>query len=130
MPNRLARLCFALALVLASISACSTPQGEQAEIATVQPTSQASVTSPTEPLQATATAPPTAIPTTAPTRVPAPTVPPAPTPDPWAEYTPYTIEALRARSYGEEEIEIVRTIEETRNFTRYLIVYKSDGLRI
>jgi dipeptidyl aminopeptidase/acylaminoacyl peptidase len=40
------------------------------------------------------------------------------------------MEGLRARSYGEGQIEIVRTMEETRNFTRYLIAYHSDGLRV
>ncbi len=130
MTNRSARLCFVLMLSLISISACSTAQGEQAELATVQPTNPTSVISPTEPVQATATVPPTPIPSIAPTSVQTPTVPPTPTPDPWAQYVPYTIEALRARSYGAGQIEIVRTIEETRNFTRYLIAYKSDGLRI
>jgi uncharacterized protein len=96
----------------------------------MQPSIQATTIPPTEIVQATATTPPTPIPTAAPTAVPPPTVPPTPTPDPWAEYAPYTIEALRARSYGEGQIEIVRTIEETRNFTRYLIAYNSDGLRI
>lgn len=62
--------------------------------------------------------------------MPAPTAAPAPTADPWAEYVPYTIEGLRARSYGEGQIEIVRTLEQTANFTRYLIAYPSDGLRI
>jgi dipeptidyl aminopeptidase/acylaminoacyl peptidase len=63
--------------------------------------------------------------------LPGPTAaPPSPTPDPWAEYAPYTIEGLRARSYGEGEIEIVDVMEQAQNFTRYLIAYHSDGLRI
>lgn len=73
----------------------------------------------------------------APTDVPATTVPPTatsapptPTPDPWAEYAPYTIEGLRNRSYGGGQIEIVQTLEETPSFTRYLIAYPSDGLRL
>jgi uncharacterized protein len=130
MITRSARLCFALMLAVAGISACSSAQGEQAIVPTTQPTIQATTIPPTEIVQATATTPPTPIPTAAPTAVPTSTVPPTPTPDPWAEYAPYTIEALRARSYGEGQIEIVRTIEETRNFTRYLIAYNSDGLRI
>ncbi|GAB4202271.1 MAG: alpha/beta fold hydrolase [Roseiflexaceae bacterium] len=78
------------------------------------------------------TAAPTAAPTSAPTATPLPTATPAPspTPDPWAEYRPYTIEALRARSYGQGEITIERTLEQTANFTRYLFSYTSDGLRI
>ena len=60
-------------------------------------------------------------PTTIPTSTPAPTA----TPDPWAEYAPYTIEGLRGRSYGMEgQIEIVKVMEETPNFTRYLIAYQ------
>ncbi len=130
MPNKAVRLCLMLVLSLISISACSTAQGEQAEVATARPTSQASVIPPAEAIQATAPVPPTPIPTTTPTNVPTPTVPPTPTPDPWAQYAPYTIEGLRNRSYGSGQIEIVRTMEETRNFTRYLIAYTSDGLRI
>jgi dipeptidyl aminopeptidase/acylaminoacyl peptidase len=96
-------------------------------------TSPAPQSSPTT--QATATANPTATtpPATAtPTQIP-PTAtpePPTPTPDPFAQYAPVTIEGLRARSYGEGEIEIVQTLEDTAAFTRYLIAYPSDGLRI
>ena len=56
--------------------------------------------------------------------------PPTATPDPFAAYAPLTIEGLRARSYGEGEIEIVQTLEQTATFTRYLIAYRSDGLRV
>ncbi|HEY1016080.1 MAG TPA: prolyl oligopeptidase family serine peptidase, partial [Herpetosiphonaceae bacterium] len=56
--------------------------------------------------------------------------PPTATPDPWAAYAQFTIEGLRARSYGEGAIEIVSVLEETANFTRYLIAYPSDGLRL
>ena len=56
--------------------------------------------------------------------------PPTPTADPWAEYAEYTIEGLRGRSYGQGEIEILQVMEETPSFTRYLIAYPSDGLRI
>jgi len=37
---------------------------------------------------------------------------------------------LRARSYGSGQIEILKTLEDTQHFTRYLIAYPSDGLRI
>ncbi len=66
-------------------------------------------------------------PTVAPTATPAP---PTPTPDPWAEYAPYTIEGLRARSYGAGQIETVQMLEDAGSFTRSLIAYQSDGLRI
>lgn len=61
-----------------------------------------------------------------PTATPAP----SPTPDPYAEYAPYTIEGLRARSYGGGSFEIVRTLSRTPQFTRELFAYTSDGLRI
>ena len=40
------------------------------------------------------------------------------------------ISSLRARSYGGGEIERVRVLAETPDFTRYLIRYPSDGLNI
>ena len=40
------------------------------------------------------------------------------------------ISSLRARSYGGGEIERVRVLAETPDFTRYLIRYPSDGLSI
>jgi uncharacterized protein len=125
-----ARLCIVLLLFVAIFSACSTIQNEQAAVTTAQPTSQATTIPPTAPAIPTITTAPTSIPTAAPTSIPAPTAPPSPTPDPWAEYAPLTIEGLRARSYGEGEIEIVDVMEETSNFTRYLIAYHSDGLRL
>jgi dipeptidyl aminopeptidase/acylaminoacyl peptidase len=64
-----------------------------------------------------------------PTNTPTPPAPTA-TPDPWAQYAPYTIEGLRARSYGQGKIEILKELERTPSFTRYLFAYPSDGLRI
>jgi dipeptidyl aminopeptidase/acylaminoacyl peptidase len=64
-----------------------------------------------------------------PTDAPVPRSPRA-TPDPWGEYAPYTIERLRARSYGSGQIEILKELERTPSFTRYLFAYPSDGLRI
>jgi dipeptidyl aminopeptidase/acylaminoacyl peptidase len=38
---------------------------------------------------------------------------------------------MRARDYGQEgDIEVVRVLEETAEFTRYLIAYRGDGLRL
>lgn len=56
--------------------------------------------------------------------------PPTPTTDPFAAYAAVTIDGLRARSYGEGQIEIMHVLEETPSFTRYLFAYPSDGLRI
>jgi dipeptidyl aminopeptidase/acylaminoacyl peptidase len=62
---------------------------------------------------------------------PSPTpLPPSPTPDPYADLAPLTIEGLRSRTYGGGAIEFVRVLEEAPAFTRYLIAYPSDGLRI
>ncbi len=137
MPDNAARLCMVLLLCAFSASACGPAQDQQAVVATAQPPPNPTAAAPptATPLPA-ATAeppPPTPMPppTAAPTNIPTPTAPPTPTPDPWAEYAPYTIEALRARSYGTEgEIQILEVMEEAQNFTRYLIAYPSDGLRI
>ena len=73
------------------------------------------------------------IPTAAPppaTTTPSPVPEPTATVDPWEAYEQFTITGLRSRSYGSGEIEIVGVMEETASFTRYLIAYPSDGLRI
>ena len=132
MPRKTAQLCIVLAL-LVSVSACSPSAGEPSAATTAMPASAPTAILPTAqnvPTAPTATTAPTAAPTAVPTSAPAPTAVPTTTPDPWAEYEQYTIEGLRARSYGEGQIEIVRTMEETPKFTRYLIAYPSDGLRI
>lgn len=99
--------------VCAALIACSAP-------AAVEPTS-ASAVEPTGALAPTAT--PTLAQAAAPTRTAAPSL----TPDPFA---PYYVESLRARSYGPGPIEIVDTLGRASSFTRYLIAYPSDGLRI
>ena len=130
MPHTIARLCIAL-LLFTSVSACSATQNEQAAGATALPAPSATVNLPTVASIATATSAPTSAPTTAPTLVATATPQPTPTPDPWAAYAPYTIAGLRARTYGAEgQIEIVRVLEQTASFTRYLFAYPSDGLRI
>lgn len=68
---------------------------------------------------------PTTIPTCSPTASPTPTV--TPTSDPYYEYT---IEYLSNRSYGSGEIQNEQVLAENSYFTRYLISYPSDGLRI
>ena len=137
MPHRGVRLYIVFLLFSISFTACSTTQNEQAIVTTAQPTMSVTSIPPTAPIIPTATTAPPPIPTTTPTRAPttvptvAPTAPPpSPTPDPWAQYGPYTIAGLRGRRYGEGQIEIVRVLEETPRFTRYLFAYPSDGLRI
>jgi dipeptidyl aminopeptidase/acylaminoacyl peptidase len=65
--------------------------------------------------------------TPSPRPAPTPTPSPTPTPDP---YRAYTIDDLRSRSYGGGHLEIVRTLGSYSSFTRYLIRYPSDGLKI
>jgi uncharacterized protein len=119
-----------LLLLLAGLVACSgaAPGAAALPDPTVALTAvpASPITAPTAtPLPA--TAPPSAIPAP-PNPTPAP---PTATPDPWAEYAPYTIEGLRARTFGGEgPIEIVRVLEETPGFTRYLFSYRGDGLRL
>ena len=96
-----------------------------AAAATSTQTSAPSATSSSSPTSTTA---PTVLPS--PTNTLEPAVPPSPTADRWAIYAPYTIEGLRSRRYGEGQIEIVRVMEQTPRFTRYLFAYRSDGLRI
>src|SRR5689334_14451614 len=116
MPLRSARLCLALLLFLVSFSACSGGQGQQVAATMAQPTSVVTSAPPPQPSVPAATIPPAPSPTSAPTSAPTATAPPPPTPDPWAQYAPYTIEALRQRSYGAEgQIEIVRVMERTAN---------------
>lgn len=73
----------------------------------------------------TASPAPTVVPTATP--VP-PTATPTATPDPYAGLY---IEDLRARSYGTTgQIDVVESLGDFGSFTRYLIRYPSDGLRI
>lgn len=77
----------------------------------------------------TATATPAPLPTIAPspTVVPSPTIAPSPTPHPLAGVT---LDGLRARAYPGGPVEFRQTLETTDTYTRYLIAYPSDGLRI
>lgn len=139
-----------LGTILSSCNSAQQPDLAQAPAATVISTAAANATtvatvSSAEPSTPTTlpspTAPPatptqaatqTATSTEAPSATvePSATPPPTPTTDPWAAYAPYTIEGLRARDYGAGQIEIVEVMEETAAFTRYLIAYPSDDLRI
>jgi dipeptidyl aminopeptidase/acylaminoacyl peptidase len=69
----------------------------------------------------------TPIPTSTSTPAPAVTPTPSPTPDP---YEKYTIDYLRSRSYGGGELDVLEKVGTNSAFTRYLIVYPSDGLEI
>jgi dienelactone hydrolase len=116
------------AIVLLALSACSRlgggflspPTLTPPATSTPRPTFTASP-APTATATATATASPTATATATVTRTS------TPTPDPYAGYT---IESLRARTYGGGEITIHETLAVTSAFTRTLISYPSDGLTI
>ena len=47
-----------------------------------------------------------------------------------AQLNPYSLEALKARSYGEGELSVEYAWENQAEFTRYYITYTSDGLTI
>jgi dienelactone hydrolase len=136
------RRILSLILVAGILAGCAeqqaagpTPTGAPAPTAAIQAGATAEAPEPTaaEPTAVPPTSEPTAtqrVPAASPTVEPTPE-PPTATPDPWAAYAQFTIEGLRAREYGAEgEIEIVEVMEETASFTRYLIAYPSDGLRI
>ena len=140
-----------LLLAVALLAGCAgrQPVGSQSAPAAAQ--AVATQTAPAEPSTrpssaptatsvppASTAAPPTETPEP-PTATPEPPTvtpePPTVTPDPFAQYRPLTIPGLRERWAGGEfgtqgEIEIVQTLEETANFTRYLIAYRGDGLRL
>jgi len=63
---------------------------------------------------------------------PTPSVTPLPTPTQTMEQAlyPYTIEGLRKHKFQSGKITIRETLLETKDFTRYLIEYPSDGLII
>lgn len=88
---------------------------------TINPTLTMTV-SPPEP-QATLTYPPTVTPVPTATLQPTPTY----TPEPYAEYR---IETLASRAYGGGQLRVENIMSENSYFTRKLISYPSDGLRI
>ncbi len=128
MRRQTLKLAFGLILALLLAACRGAPPGLSAALPglppTIMPTLQAASSTATLRPAPTATAvEPSPAATPRPTATPAVTS----TPDPFAAIS---IEALRARSYPGGQITIVRTLEKTPAFTRYLIAYPSDGLRI
>jgi uncharacterized protein len=115
-----------LALVLAACTAAAaTPTPTLPATATVPalPTVAATITGPGTPVAGNpGPASPTAI-----AQPPSPTPEPSPTPHPLA---PYTIPALRARTYPGGEIDLREIVEQTPGFSRIVFAYPSDGLTI
>ena len=100
----------------------------QPAVSTIAPAPTASTTPPLETRTLTMPPSPTALPATAtllPSLTPEPSL--TSTPDP---YAPWTIETLLKRSYGGGEIQDEQTLAVTSAFTRTLISYPSDGLKI
>lgn len=82
-----------------------------------------SAAQPTAAVEATAVSiPPTEVPTLAPT----PTEAPTPTPEPVS----LTIESMRARDYPGSDLTIEQTLAQGSNYKRYVVSYRSDGLKI
>jgi dipeptidyl aminopeptidase/acylaminoacyl peptidase len=96
--------------------------GMELERALASPSSTIT-TSITEP----ATQTPFLTPTVLPSATATATLAPSPTPDPYAAYR---MQTLISRSYGGGEVRIEETLQVTSFFTRTLISYPSDGLRI
>lgn len=94
----------------------------------VYPTTTMVATALPEPSPAIPTAAPTLTPLPSPTPTTPPTAPPpSPTPHP---LTGVTLDGLRARAYPGGPVQILRALETTETYTRYLIAYPSDGLVI
>jgi dipeptidyl aminopeptidase/acylaminoacyl peptidase len=95
----------------------------------VLPDSPTLTPTPWERLPATFTAVPTWLPSPTPLAT-ATLVPVANSPTPDA-YEQYTVDYLASRAYGQEgALQIESVMAETAGYTRYLITYPSDGLRI
>ncbi len=127
------RVCVLLALLLAS---CAQTAGDTAppletpqQIAASTPAPLSTLATPTETVlpRASATTVNSATPTKTATIPALPVELPSATPNPFEEYT---VEALAAREYGGGALSLEETLERNDQFTRYLISYPSDGLRI
>ncbi len=131
--DRTRRNFFPLALVALSIAACrsQSPAGQPVAAA---PASQASLVvsaTPETSLQPATPTPTTRLPTATPistsTSTPTPTETPTPTATP---LHPLSIEYLRAQTYPGSEIVIEEELDPGPNYFRYLVSYRSEGLRI
>lgn len=119
------RTLFVLLVVCLGLAACDAASSQPPRAAQKATFNRLPTVTPTEAPTVAPTPCPTqtAAPTPADTDVPAPT----PTPEP---LQPYYIESLRTRRYEAGTITVVAPLERNAAFTRYLITYLSDGLRI
>ncbi|MCC7353955.1 MAG: alpha/beta fold hydrolase [Anaerolineae bacterium] len=87
----------------------------------------ATIPSPTSTLPPTATPTPTATMTDAPTATPTATPTPTPTPTP---LHPLSIAAMRKWAYPGSDLVIEQTLAPGSNYRRYIVSYRSEGLKI
>ena len=111
-------------LALASLLAACVPAPGTSPVPSSMPSLPPTQTVPSV-LPPTSTLPSSVVSLPTATALPAPTI--TATPDPYAGLG---IEDLRLRSYGGGEIEQIETLAVNSYFTRTLMVYPSDGLRI
>lgn len=116
------RLLMLMVVLGMSVAGCSnavpTAESMQPETATLAPTATPTpISSPTA----------TATPTPAPTFTASPTATPTPTPTPTH---PLMIAVMREQSYPGSEILIEETLTPGSNYDRYLVSYRSEGLKI
>lgn len=107
-----------LALTLAGCGTSSQPAASTAPQAQPAATEAVAGTVPSPTIVPTAI--PTAVPTPEPTPVPSPTAPPH----------PLSIAALRFREYPGSDLEVEQTLAPGVNYDRYIVSYRSDGLKI
>ena len=119
-----------LLALLVGLSACARPASPVPGLGGQPPPA---LFVPTPPVLAPAPLSPSAIPvatpaaTLPPAATPTATPSPSPTPHPLAGVT---LDGLRARDYPGGPVEFLQTLETTATYTRYLIAYPSDGLRL
>jgi len=128
LPLPASRLLLSLTLLALLLGACSplaTGQGAADSDALVETAVAQALTATAlfAPAAATATLSPTPTATLSPSGTP--TAAPTATPGPFDHLT---IASLAARSYGEGELVVERTLEQREDFTRSLVRYPSDGL--
>lgn len=126
--RRILHLNILVALVItASVAGCSLPSTAPQPPTPSAPTAESSITPELPPPQILTLPKPTATPTDA--LEPIPSTPPTSTatPDP---YEPYTIDYLAHRSYGGGELQVEDVLAVNSYYTRTLVSYPSDSLRI
>ena len=117
-----------LALVITAwIAGCSLPEATPQPLAHSAPSAESSITPGLPPPQVLTL--PKSIATSTVTLEPTPSAPPTSTatPDP---YEPYTIDYLARRSFGGGELQVEDVLAVNSFYTRTLVSYPSDGLRI